>query len=807
LSIRFLIFSLPALLCCMVQIYARTDTATTVTITGRVVVSGSEQPASFIRIRELQSKKTVATDRRGYFRITISDVYKASLVVALDGIGFYADTLVLPAKDTDIVHGLREKMETQSEVVVSAEDPARSIMKRVVARKLLQEKKLKSYTYMLYTKFVAATDTTTALRSTGRGDSTIVSILESFSKGYYKYPDNYYNEILQRRQTVNVPTQANSVTFGTNLNVYSNSIQILGETIETPFADNVLEMYDLVLQSALDDDIAKIAVSPKSSLHRAFRGVIYIDLQTYSPVEVSLIPSEEVNLPFDADLTYRQNFQIIDSMVVPEALSIESSLEASLFWVIAPRLDINIETICYDYTINPEIEDYLFDQRRVEILLEANIFDSTYWRMNSKLPLRPEEERAYQEINSFINNPDSIENSLINRYLGPVRQALAKLRQPPFTGFDDILRYNSIHGLYMGLGIEHSILGVFDTRLTGGYGVNDKRWYYVATVSVSLDRREKLRLLVGHCNDLLRRDNPNVVRQNFIAATSLLFGNDYGDYYYSERSHVGLTYGWGQYRFIGRDQFIRPSNIALRYQSSFDQTAYTSDFFHLLPRKDSVRQNPPVHNGRIHSLVADLQLDFFPTRRIARQGMQISYELANKDLLGGTATYSVVNWQGFFRTPTLPLWTLDVTLGATWSWGSLPPQRFFSTETGIRSIVVNNAFRGMQVKEFYGDRSFTATFSHNFGELVPGVFRIPNVASFGLEFILFGGFAWTDFSNATRALYSPALSTTAETPERYYYEAGISINRLLIFLRLDLNTRLSQRDRPEFRVTLSNALF
>jgi len=756
LSIRFLIFSLPALLCCMVQIYARTDTATTVTITGRVVVSGSEQPASFIRIRELQSKKTVATDRRGYFRITISDVYKASLVVALDGIGFYADTLVLPAKDTDIVHGLREKMETQSEVVVSAEDPARSIMKRVVARKLLQEKKLKSYTYMLYTKFVAATDTTTALRSTGRGDSTIVSILESFSKGYYKYPDNYYNEILQRRQTVNVPTQANSVTFGTNLNVYSNSIQILGETIETPFADNVLEMYDLVLQSALDDDIAKIAVSPKSSLHRAFRGVIYIDLQTYSPVEVSLIPSEEVNLPFDADLTYRQNFQIIDSMVVPEALSIESSLEASLFWVIAPRLDINIETICYDYTINPEIEDYLFDQRRVEILLEANIFDSTYWRMNSKLPLRPEEERAYQEINSFINNPDSIENSLINRYLGPVRQALAKLRQPPFTGFDDILRYNSIHGLYMGLGIEHSILGVFDTRLTGGYGVNDKRWYYVATVSVSLDRREKLRLLVGHCNDLLRRDNPNVVRQNFIAATSLLFGNDYGDYYYSERSHVGLTYGWGQYRFIGRDQFIRPSNIALRYQSSFDQTAYTSDFFHLLPRKDSVRQNPPVHNGRIL---------------------------------------------------TLPLWTLDVTLGATWSWGSLPPQRFFSTETGIRSIVVNNAFRGMQVKEFYGDRSFTATFSHNFGELVPGVFRIPNVASFGLEFILFGGFAWTDFSNATRALYSPALSTTAETPERYYYEAGISINRLLIFLRLDLNTRLSQRDRPEFRVTLSNALF
>jgi hypothetical protein len=75
---------------------------------------------------------------------------------------------------------MKEKAIRGAEVLVSAEDPARSIMRRVIERKRQQEDSLKSYTYMLYTKFIAATDTITAMRSTGMGDSTIVSILESF---------------------------------------------------------------------------------------------------------------------------------------------------------------------------------------------------------------------------------------------------------------------------------------------------------------------------------------------------------------------------------------------------------------------------------------------------------------------------------------------------------------------------------------------------------------------------------------------------------------------------------------------------
>lgn len=774
---------------------------------GSVVDSKTNQRLSFTRIKEVSTGKFVYSDRYGNFAIQLKNGDSSPSTIVASLLGYATDTIVVSSQDRELTVRLKPTPVRAAEVVVTAEDPVRAIMRRVIQRKALQEERLKSYTYTLYTKFIATTDTTTALRSTGRGDTTVVSILESFSKGYYKYKDNYYNEIIQRRQSVNVPPQANSVVFGTNLNIYDDELSIIGEEITTPFAANGLDLYEYVARSSLDDDTVSVDVRPKSTLRRGFTGTLYIDQRNNLPIEVRLQPTEAVNLPFDADLTYRQTFQIQDSMVVPEALSITSSLDANLLWIVSPRLDIQIQTICYDYFINREVEDYVFDQKRVEILPQANAFDSSYWQANLRLPLRPEEQRAYQEIDLFLNNPDSLENSLFNRLLGPVRKVLNRLQQPPFTGFDDMLRYNSIHGLYLGLGARYNIAGVFDSKLQAGYGFGDGQLYYKGSTRIPVDRREKLNMLLSHGHDLLRRDNSQVVRQNLISATTFILGNDYGDYYYSTSTIAGLSYSWGQLRFLGRDQFIRPSSIELRYKRSYDQTANSLDYFHLLPRRDTQRLNPAIANGRLHSIAAELSLDYLPTRRISRRGLNLMFEHADKNLIGGDFDFSMLTWNGYLRTATMPLWTLDLSVSGSWSWGATPPQRFISTESGFNGIAVGNSFRAMRLKEFYGDRSLVLTMSHNFGEVIPGVLRIPNIASFGIEFILFGGAAWTSFSEQTKLQYTPLLQTTDVTADRLYYEAGLSINRLLIFLRLDLIARLSQRDRPEFRVTVSNALF
>jgi hypothetical protein len=111
----------------------------------------------------------------------------------------------------------------------------------------------------------------------------------------------------------------------------------------------------------------------------------------------------------------------------------------------------------------------------------------------------------------------------------------------------------------------------------------------------------------------------------------------------------------------------------------------------------------------------------------------------------------------------------------------------------------------MNVKEFYGDRYAALSLEHSFGEVIPGVLRIPSIASFGIEFIMTGSMGWTDFSKGARLL--EALPSTAQTQDKYYYEAGIALNRILLFFRLDFSARLSQRMTPEYRFTVSSATF
>ncbi|MBU3678605.1 MAG: carboxypeptidase-like regulatory domain-containing protein [Candidatus Kapabacteria bacterium] len=783
-----------------------------ITLRGTVQTAYTLEPIRFVTVEEVHTRQRVMTDRSGGFllripRTRLDSQYIVRLRLALSCIGYRRDTIEIPTADTTLSITLQEQSLLGREIVVRAEDPAVTIMRKVIERKARQSERLRTYTYTLYTKFIAATDTATALRSSGRGDTTVNSILESFSRGYVRLPDKFHNEIFQKRQSANVPPEANFVSFGTNLNIYDESVTIIGEEIASPLALDAIDIYDYQLMSSQDDDTVLIRVKPRSELRRGFVGTMYVDQRNNVPLEVQLVPNEAVNLPFGAQLTYRQNLMVVDSMVVPEALSITSTLEANILYVVAPRLDIDIETICYDYEINPEIDDDVFDRRRVETTTTAAEFDSTFWQTNLKLPLRPEEQRAYQEIQMILENPDSLQNSMIEQFLGPVTRLLQRLGRRPFTGFEDIFRYNLIHGAYVGIGLrdrpDTSIL--ISAQL--GYGLSDRRSYGALAASWFPDKAQRWGIEASYGHLLARRDDPAVVRQPLITFTSLLSGVDYGDYYLSTNLSIGASYSWGQLQFVRNDLWTRPNMFRIGYVNSADKSVEQSTQWSVFGPPANQRSNPMIANGRMSSASMDLFLSYSPLRRVSRTGMALSIEGADRSILGGDFSFVRAAWMAMARMRTMPLWTLDISANVRWGWGSVPPQRFSSSESGIGSLVVGSAFRGMRIKEFYGDRLASVQFSHNFGEVVPGLLRIPNIASFGIEFLLFGGVQWTSFSEATLSAYPTTLPTTASTADKTYFEVGMGINRILLFFRIDVNARLSQRDVPELRFTLTNATF
>jgi len=781
-----------------------------ISLRGSITDAQDGSPLRFVNVRVVETRRSTMTDKMGAYLIRLPATTTASVdsvTVVYSLVGYTADTLRVSLRLPVANVALVERVFTGREAVVTSEDPAVAIMRRVIARKKKQTDSLASYTYLLYTKFVVATDTGTASRSTGRGDTTVFGILESYSRGYFERPDKYFNEILQRRQSANIPPQANLVAFGTNINAYDDVVTILNEEIETPFNRDALDHYYFVLVNSEEDDTVMIDVLPTSDSRRAFTGRIYVDQRTNSPLEVRLTPSKAVNLPFNASLTYRQRFIDTAGYIMPEALSVVSSMTAEILFVFSPRLDIDVETICYDYNLNVPIEERLFDQRRVEITPTANFFDSTYWRENQKLPLRPEEESAYAEIQNSIDNPDSLQNTFLDTYIGPITRNIAKLGRRPFSGIDDVFRYNRIHGVYLGIGLRFRPDTVLEMEMSAGYGFADQHFYGTAKATGFLDQLQKWSIDGLVYQTLQRRDNPNIVRTNLITFTSLMFGNDYGDYYRRKGAELGFSYSWGQLRFIRNDLWQRPNGIRLFVRSEDQRSAQTQDLWSLLSPQNPLRQNPEINDGTMRSVGMDLILSYSPVRLISRTGMMLHVETSQPSFIPSSFSFTTASWIGVVRVKTMPLWTLDLVGTAGWSWGDVPSQMFASLESSVSGLVVGSVFRGMSVKEFYGDRFATLSISHNFGEVIPGLLRIPDVASFGIEFILFGGVGWTSFSNQTLQFTKTALPTTDQTSQKLYYEVGVGINRVLLFFRLDVNARLSQRSVPQIRITLSGATF
>ncbi len=780
-------------------------------IQGQVSDAETSEPLRFVTVRVEDTPKGAMSSVGGKFLIKIpTAMQKDSFSIKFSMVGYRTERRIIKrTSDTLRINIALQPAASQAmEVVVSAEDPGVKLMRNVLKRKQQQRDSLFSYSYKLYTKFLASTDTITASRADSKSDTTIAAIFESYSNGYFAQPDKYFNEITQRRQTANVPPEANFVAFGTNINVYDDYVTLLSEKIATPFNPDALDYYDFVLERQIEGDsltISRVRVNPKGD-RKLFSGTIDIDPQKYIPLSVELTPNRAVQLPFDARLAFDQKFEEIGRFVLPTGLHIFSTLEAAFLWILSPRLDITIETVAYDYSVNIPLNDNLFIQRRVEINSSAETFDSTVWIDNPILPLRAEESAAYINIQRSRENADSaIGSNLIDRTFGVFSRTATRLGQRPFTGFEDIFRYNRVQGAYFGIGLRDDLSTFIHWTAKVGYGFADKRISGELILKKGLDDAQLFSVEASLFRKLYRRDNPYIVTSNGITPTAFLFKNDYGDYYYSNGVEAAAEVSFGQLKFIRRDIFARPRVFRIFVRSAYEQSAPKNTEFAVFGH--TFRDNPMIINGMMRTFGAEIRWDYHPQRRISTFGFNLNAEISNPRLIPSDFSFEHYFGSLQLRTPTLPLWLLDLRFSGGYSRGNVPPQRFFSLESSATYVAAESVFRGMNVKEFYGDSYAAIALEHNFGEVIPGVLRIPNIASFGIEFITIAGVGWTQFSQQTLDYTKTKLPSTSATADGWYYEAGLGFNKIALFLRCDISARFSQRSVPRFGLTLSGATY
>jgi hypothetical protein len=781
-----------------------------VTVSGRVLDADTGEPMEFIGVRH--GKRGKYTNRDGEFELRVPEG-KVQLVFSM--VGLKESTLILDLeRDTSGIEVFMEVAELDVEdLIVYAENLAKRTVRRLVNYRDNARDSLDDYQYMLYTKLIVTTDTLTAGRTDRAADTTVFSILESYSEGYYQKPDEYFNNIIQKRQSLNIPPQANFVNFGANINLFDQEVTILGERIRTPFSIDALEYYDFEMlgKQRINDStrLHKIKCTPKNDNRRLFSGTLYIDSIRNHLHSASFKPNIAVRLPFDAYLEIDQYFENYDGFNLPTGMRLYSTLDASIFWIVEPRFDIRIETVAYDYDINVGLDDDMFSGRRLDLDKRARDFEPEFWRDNNVLPLREMEEEAYEQIRRTLESPDSVEGtSFLDKALGPVANVLRRLNRPPYTGFQDIFRYNRVQGVSLGIGLGGELGDQIDYYVNGGYGFADKRPYFSGETSFFTDDTKTFGLDLRGNLGFRRRDDPFVVKWRSITPLALLTGRDYGDYYYSDSYYAGLNLGFGQDLFVGRQKFRKPWLFKLGFQDEYSRSADVNTDFSFFGA-DTMRRNHSVGGGNIRSMIFEANMNYTRLRQITDIGFHYKLEAAG-NVLGGDYSFLQHYIETNLYFPTAPLWTANIKLSAGTATGNLPAERFYSLETGIARIVTAGAFRNMGIKEFYGDRFIAINFEHNFGEIVPGIFRIPNIASFGLEFLLLANAAYTEFSPAAQFndgnAYLSEL-TTAATVDNSYYELGIGINRLFLFFRFDIMARFSQVDRPRILINLGSASF
>lgn len=775
---------------------------------GKVLSSADSSALPFANI--YVKNKNIGTSSDNYGNFILKNI-SANDTIVFSMIGFQTKKFLFSelSNEKDPIIYLNPIDYELKEIQITGENPAIALIKDCLSRKKKQFDYINSLTYSVYTKLVIGADTITAARSSALSDTVIVAILETFAKAYYKKPDLHSFEIIKRTQSANISPQANFLSFGLNLNLFEDYITILGEKIATPFHPSSLDFYNFEILFSFYDQktlIIKLKVVPKNNLRKLFKGIVYFDASNALPLYAELIPNSAVRLPFSTALTIRQTFShFYEDFVFPNKLELEAKLSFSPLWLYQAYSSIKISYYAYDFKINQFIDDAIFQKRRTEIANNSEIKNFEELEPYRPIPLLEIEKQSYIEIKNIRENPDSVISvNLLDKYIGGIARQIARLDEPPFTGFEDFFRYNRIQSFYFGFGYIMQPLDYYEIAAKIGYGYGDKKFSYNFANKLFFNEQNSIGIDLTFYDQIKRIDNPYVVSDRSNSIFSFLFKNDYGDYYYVKGYEIGSFFEKGQLRFIRRNMFARPYKLRIYYRDEIHSSADVTAKFSLFNKKDNFRVNPQIDAGRVRSIGAEIFYRFSPLRKLYDDGFGVFVEYSSPFFLNSDFNFFRYELKARARINTLPIWTLDILASAGAISGKTPTQKIFSLESSQNSFAQPGTFRTLNVKEFYGDKYFAFNIEHNFGEIIPGILRIPNIAEFGLEFIALANVGWTKFEDKNLKLKFPDVNSTKD---KIFLESGFAINRIFIFLRVDFVARIANKKNKTFAITFSGASF
>jgi hypothetical protein len=759
-------------------VLAEAVTAQTFRLSGRVtdLEGGEALPSATVRIAGTSRGTITNVDGRYVLRLPPGPVR-----IVFSYVGYQTDTLTVPmAGDRTLDVVLRPVSIELQEIVVTDEDPAYRIMRRVIENKHRWKDSLRSYQFKAFTRQVL------------RRDTAIASITESYTHGYWRAGDTLREVVVQKRQTENIPLRMNFAFVGQIENFYDDELEFFGFQFVGPTSPEAFDYYRFFLEAVKEDNGAplyEIRMEPRSRVTPLFAGRLMVIGDSFALVGIDVRPNEAYVIPFLSDLsiTYAQGFSQYGGLYwMPTDIRIQGAIEVGIVGISLPRVGFEQTSTIYDYSINAEVPDSMFMKPRLVTAPESMTFDSTFWAENEVLPLTTEEEAAYVNIDST--------------------QTLEKQFAPtgPLTGLDGGMfaaleyvdvRFNRAEGLFLGGKIEiDTLTSWLAASARAGYGFSDMRWKYSVGAAVRLESSTQLRVGADVYDDIGRFHDELALDAFGVSLTSLFAKNDPRDYYYVR--------GFSPYVEIAP---LRRLMVRLRYRDEQHRLARQSTDYSFFFREKSYRELPEAAEGRLRSLAFEAQLgdEPVPFDLVSRDFLEVEFEVSPGRSLASDFDYSWLSVRGEyhiadFLTRNLFPPTLTAHASGGVAWGSVPPQRIFSLPSTVTGFGPLGVLRGSRVKEFGGTRYLVFSLEQNFRSVPFLLLDIPFLYKNGIEFMVHGTIArsWADGS--------AVVDSTATGG--WYSEVGAGIGKILGFIRCDVSYRIFKPSRFVVTFALSRIL-
>jgi len=754
LKISFLVF-----LCGVSSAVMRGQMAT---VSGTVRDAATKEPLVAASIRVLGTTRGTITNTQGSYQLTLD---RSTHTLIFSFIGYRADTATVFLTANVQQNVLLESSPVQmAEVVITGEDPAIAIMRKVIESKKRWKESLKTYQLEAFT------------RQTIRRDSAIAVITESYSTCYWQSGDTLREVIKQKRQTENIRGAQNFAGVGGIVNFYDDEIRFSGFKFVGPTSADAFDYYDFRLERTRQrkgSDVYDIKMTPKSRIVPLFHGSLNVVDGSYALAGVTVVPNEAFAIPLISELklTYSQQFALFNNEFwMPVDIRIKGQIQIGLTGVSFPAIGFESIATIYDCQVNAAIPDSVFRKpRRIE-LKDASKFDSTYWAQREVLPLTGEEQDAYRRLDSTQTLVKQFKPSGALVAVGDVFGS---------SWLSPDLRFNRVEGLFLGMSMkEDSLTKSIGGSLDAGYGFSDERpkgrlhlsYYLDQERTVSVDAQAYLGI-----ERFLDDRNHTSVSNIF---SSLLYKVDYFDYYYVQGFRAGLSV-----------KPVRNLRMNLSYRNENQRNAQQHTDFSLFSKSHAFRPNPQIDEGTFRGLnfVVRYGQEELPVPIIPINAVQAEVEYTDP-LFRSTYDYAQILLRGeyhistFLKSHLLPA-SLAIRLRAGTSFGTVPPQRIVSLDAPLIGYGPSGVLRGAGMREFSGDSYAILSLEHNFRSVPFLWMNIPFLYKNSVEFIV--------HCTVAKAWNAAVSSTASHTTDGIYSEAGFGISRIFGLLRVDYTRRLA----------------